>query len=328
MAWEDNQFIVQYSPMGTTIILSDTHLGKESDSEEERRAKELSLRNIADEIRSVRPKTVVLLGDIWHHRNGRLGDCSDGLAQAQIEPLALEWLSQNFEIVGIAGNTDPEWTRYWNRQLRVFRRRIHELLLDRGETGNLTVSKGGLVHITPNTGEGGGDALFTHGHVFLPNNLRVNLRALFTGNPEGGRVYGSRIQKALSPDKGFLEDISSQHGSHRLHYLLSRVLRLFGPLSQRMKHVYAGLHLSALSEAGRIVQTEVEHPVHSLFMGHTHVPSQHTEDGRTIVNTGTAGAEKSDVATFAEVDEQGKIRLMQSWHPDQRHKVVPFSIEV
>jgi predicted phosphodiesterase len=317
--------------MSKAIVLSDTHWGKESDTLEQRAAKEQATNNIADYAHAVRAKMIIVNGDGLHHTDGKLKDFDDTLAARQFGPVSEVWRAQGSELVDIAGNTD-KWLQFYHQQQAV-RDRLHAILNHDGK-GRLTVPAGGLVYkdacLTSKPDELGID-LFTHGHIFAPTSLVTKVRAVL-GNPAAAGRFGGRILKASNPDADFYEFLRTidESGSHRKDYLLSlflgKGLGIIPPLKRaafrHLKQMHAQMHMEALAEAARIVtRTEDVGVVKTAWMGHTHKPQLSQNGEVLLVNTGTAGAEKSVEATFGEVTSDGKVRLMRAWHRDSPHTV-------
>lgn len=311
--------------MSRALILSDTHWGEESDTGEQRAAKEQATRNIADYAQSVRAQMIIVNGDGFHHMDGPLKDFDDGLAARQFGPLSEVWRAQSSELVEVAGNTDKQLQLYHAQE--PVRRRLHALLGYDGKA-RLTIPEGGLVHTDKrltSDADGVGIDIFTHGHIFAPTSLFTKVKAVL-GNPAAAGRFGERIRMAMRPDAEFYEFLRTidESGSHRKDYLLSVVLGkslgVIPPLKRaafrHLKDMHAQMHMEALAEAARIV-TYTEDIVQTAWMGHTHKPKIERKDDVLLVNTGTAGAEKGAIeATFGEVMSDGQVRLMRAWHKD------------
>ncbi len=312
--------------MGLTLVLSDGHLGKVSDTPQAREAKSQSYENIAEYTRQVRPTIVIALGDLWHHMSGNLRDFDDDLAIDQLGSFSEEWRQQGFTLVGIAGNTDKQWLQY-NKQ-PFHRSLIRDLLSDPHGRGNLNVPRNPLWYIAAEEQDPNNTHLLLHGHEFVINSMVRKLYAVLTGDCSFGAEYGQRIFDTIQPNEEFHRLIVAEKGSHRMDYLLSVALRKMLSMSptvehavwQRLQSVYGGLHTAALGQAAKIIETITEKKVKTAWMGHTHLPSN---DG-SLINTGTSGAENSLIATFGQLHDNGHPELLQSWHPDLPKQVIPW----
>jgi predicted phosphodiesterase len=319
--------------MSRAIILSDGHLGEASDTHTQREAKTQAMKNIAGYIQAVRAQTIILNGDGFHHMDGKFENFSDALATRQFGPISEVWRAQGSEMIENAGNTDKQVQFYHSRE--EIRRRVHGLLGHDG-SGQLTIPQGGLVHLGQLTARHNqpGNDLFTHGHIFAVTELLTKVRAVLTGDTTGAGRFGARIEEAQHPTDEFWEYLRCivEERSHRRDYLLSRVLDIGlsvvppikRALFRHLKHVNAHLHLSALAEAATIVSRQTNAPVRTAWIGHTHAPEIMQSGDVTLINTGTAGAEKTDEATFGEITDDGRVRLMRAWHPDDRTMVTEW----